>query len=292
MNKKKISIICTAVAAICAIIGGLALNGMHTDAIGAQMIVSAETLQVKKDDEIKITVTASDGEAMSYVKADLSYDPEKLEFVQTSTDLATGANGEIQIVENLAYGETERVYELTFKALEVGTTDLVLHDVYIEGYESVEMTALENQTTTVEVIVNDEISEDARIKNMIIAGVDGLDQIFDPDVLEYHLEVGPDMDMFISSVIPMQENSVVTSPEDLTLNMGENRFEISVMAPAGNVKTYVFYVTRLDHEPVVETEVETEVSTVVETESETESETEVETEVEATEETVVETEVQ
>ena len=128
-------------------------------------------------------MTASSGEAMSYVKADLTYDPEKLELVGTSTDLATGANGEIQIIETLAYGETERTYELTFKALEVGATDISLHDAYIEQYESLEMVSLEGDYASLEVVVNTDISEDARIKELMIAGVQKLEEKFSPDVL-------------------------------------------------------------------------------------------------------------
>lgn len=62
---------------------------MQTIASGAQMTVSVESPTVGKDDEVKVLVTASSGEAMSYIKADLTYDAEKLELVGTSTDLAT-----------------------------------------------------------------------------------------------------------------------------------------------------------------------------------------------------------
>ena len=101
MNKKIISIICATVLTLCAVVGGVVFTGMQTNASGTQMTVSVESPTVGKDDEVKVLVTASSSEAMSYIKADLSYDPEKLELVGTSTDLATGANGEIQIIETL-----------------------------------------------------------------------------------------------------------------------------------------------------------------------------------------------
>lgn len=183
MNKKIISIICATVLTLCAVVGGVVFTGMQTIASGAQMTVSVESPTVGKDDEVKVLVTASSGEAMSYIKADLTYDAEKLELVGTSTDLATGANGEIQIIETLAYGETERTYELTFKALEVGATDISLHDAYIEQYESLEMVSLESSYTSLEVVVNTDISEDARIKELMIAGVQKLEEKFSPDVL-------------------------------------------------------------------------------------------------------------
>jgi hypothetical protein len=268
MNKKIISIICATVLTLCAVVGGVVFTGLRTNASGTGMTVSAESQTVGKDDEIKVTVTASSSEPMSYIKADLSYDPEKLELVETSTDLATGANGEIQIIENLAYGETERSYELTFKALEVGTTDIRLYDAYIEQYESLEMISLEEDSTSVEVVVNTAISEDARIQELLIAGVQNLEETFDPDVYEYDVEVGVDMEMFICSVVPMEEDSVVTAPEDLTLDIGENYFEILVTAPAGNTQTYIIRVNRLDHELTSET--------IEETESDTDSETSVE----------------
>lgn len=271
ISKKTISIICAAVLTLCAVVGSIVFCGMRTKASGTQMTVSAESSTVGKDEEVKVVVTASSGESMSYIKADLTYDPKMLELVDTSTDLATGANGEIQIVETLAYGETERTYELTFKALEVGTADISLHDAYIEGYESAEMTSLGGDSTTVDVVVNDAISEDARIKEIMIAGVQKLDEKFNPDVFEYDLEVGVSMEMFICAIVPMEEDSVVVAPENLMLAMGQNRFEILVTAPAGNTQTYVFNINRLDHELETETESETESET--ETESALESET-------------------
>ena len=171
MNKKIISIICATVLTLCAVVGGVVFTGMQTNASGTQMTVSVESPTVEKDDEVKVLVTASSGESMSYIKADLSYDPEKLELVGTSTDLATGA-----------YGETERTYELTFKALEVGATDIRLYDAYIEQYESLEMLSLEGDSTSLEVVVNTAISEDARIKELMIAGVQKLEEKFSPDV--------------------------------------------------------------------------------------------------------------
>lgn len=290
MNKKVISIISAAVLTLCAVVGGLVFSGMRTNASGAEMTVSPVSPTVGKDDEVKVIVTASSSESMSYIKADLTYDPEKLELVETSTDLATGANGEIQIIETLAYGETERTYELTFKALEVGATDISLHDAYIEGYESAEMTSLSGDSTSLEVVVNNSISEDARIKEIMIAGVDKLEEKFNPDVYEYDLEVGQSMEMFICSVIPMEEDSVVLAPENLDLSIGENRFEIIVTAPAGNTQTYVFNITRLDHELESETETETETETESELETETSSETETGTESVSESETLSETE--
>ena len=278
MNKKIISIICATVLTLCAVVGGVVFTGMQTNASGTHLSVSVYSPSVEKVEVVKVLVTASSGESMSYIKADLSYDPEKLELVGTSTDLATGANGEIQIIETLAYGETERTYELTFKALEVGATDIRLYDAYIEQYESLEMLSLEGDS--LEVGVNTAISEEARIKELMIAGVQKLEEKFSPDVYEYNVEVGVDMEMLIYSAVPMEEDSVVTAPEDLMLAIGENHFEILVTAPAGNTQTYVINVTRLDHELESETETETEsaLETGVESETETETETEPETE--------------
>ena len=62
------------------------------------------------------------------------------------------------------------------------------------------MLSLEGDSASLEVVVNTAISEDARIKELMIAGVQNLEEIFDPDVYEYHVEVGVDMEMFICSV--------------------------------------------------------------------------------------------
>lgn len=294
MNKKLISMIGAVALGLCAVIGGVVFTAMDTNATGTQITVSVESPTVENDEEIKVTVNASSGEAMSYIKADLAYNSDVLELVATSTDLATGADGEIHIIETLAYGETERSYELTFKALEVGSAELYLHDAYIELYESLELVNVSESTTPIEVTVNTSVSEDARIKEVLIAGVQNLDKKFNPDVYEYNLEVGMSMEMFFCSVIPMEEDSVIVAPDDLTLDMGQNRFEILVTAPAGNQQTYVFNINRLDHElePETEVETETESETAIETEAETVVETETETVIGTEAETVIETEAE
>ena len=291
MNKKILSIIGAVVVAVSAVVGGIIFSGVGTNASGAQMTVSVESPTVEKNNEFKVLVKASSGESMSYVKADLTYNPEKVELVSTSTDLATGANGQIQIIEILPYGETERTYELTFKALEIGATDIRLYNAYIEQYESLDMINVEENTASLEVLVNTSVSEDARIKEMLIAGVSDMDKRFNPDVYEYSLEVGQSMDMFICSVVPMESGSVVSAPVDLTLYPGENHFEILVTAPAGNTQKYVFHIHRLDHEiesgSGTETQTETEKETGMESETASEQETVLET---SETETMIETE--
>lgn len=288
MNKKIVSIIGAVAVALCAVVGGVIFIGMQTSATGTQIEVSVESPTVEKDEEIKVLVTVSSGESMNYIKADLNYNPEVLELVSTSTDLASGANGEIYIIETLAYGESERTYELTFKALSVGTTEISLHDACVELYESLEMMNVSDSAVSVEVVENTSVSDDARIKDIMIAGILDMDERFDPDVYEYNLEVGMSMEMFMYSATPMEKNSIVTAPEDLTLNIGENHFEVRITAPAGNEQIYVFNITRLDHELESETELETETETSNETETETSAETSAEStaeEIEAESET-------
>ena len=280
MNKKLISMIGAGALALCTVIGGVMFSDMKTVASGTQITLSVESPTVEKDEEIKVLVNASSGEAMSYIHASVSYDAEKLELVETSSDQASGTNGEVFIYETLAYGEYERSYELTFKALEVGNADIRVKEGQIELYESLELIDVTTSSLPIEVMMSTTASDDARIKDMVVAGVPDMDEIFDPDVYEYDLEVGVSMEMFIYSATPMNRDSVIVAPEDLMLDVGDNYFEVHVTAPAGNEQVYVFNVTRLDHELETETETETEIET----------ETIPETEIESVEETVLETE--
>jgi len=291
MNKKLISMIGAGALALCAVIGGVMVSDMKTVASGTQITLSVESPTVEKDEEIKVLVNASSGEAMSYIHASVSYDAEKLELVETSSDQASGTNGEVFIYETLAYGEYERSYELTFKALEVGDADVSVTEGHIELYESLELIDVMTSSLPIEVLMSTTASDDARIKDMVVAGVLDMDKIFDPDVYEYDLEVGVSMEMFIYSATPMNRDSVIVAPEDLMLDIGENYFEVHVTAPAGNEQIYVFNVTRLDHELETETEeetiLETEIESVEETVLETESANETVMEIETVPETVV-----
>lgn len=304
MNKKFISIIGAAVLTLSLVVGGVVLNGMQTVASGTQITLSVESPIVEKDEEIKVAVTASSGESMSYIKAKLTYDSNVLEFVDSSNDKVSGTNGEIYLYETLAYGECERTYELTFKALEVGTSNISVVEGSIELYESLELIDVSTSSLAIEAVVNTTRSDDARIEKMAVIGIRDIETFFNPDVYEYNLEVGVDTELFIYSATPMNGDSVIVAPEELGLDIGENYFEVRVTAPAGNEQIYVFNITRLDHEleseteseTVIETESETEeikVETIVETEAETdiEMETESETEIDIIPETAEGSEV-
>lgn len=300
MSKKIISIIGAVALTLGLVVGGVIMMGMQTVASGTQMTLSVDSPVVERDEEIKVLVNASSGEAMSYIKAKLTYDPEMLEFVESSSDKISGINGEIHIYETLAYGEHERSYELTFKALEVGNVNVSVEEGVIELYESLDLIDVSKDVLEIEAVVNSGLPTDARIKKMAVIGIRNIDTFFESDVYEYHLEVGVDTEMFIYSATPMNRDSVIVAPEALALDLGDNYFEIHVTAPSGDEQVYTFHITRLDHvldleeETVLETEIETEEETVfdtmVETEEETEVETETETEIEIEESTVLESE--
>ena len=289
MNKKVLSMIGAVAVALGLVVGSVVFTGMKTVASGAQITLSVDSPTVEKDEEIKVIVNASSGEAMSYVKAKLTYDANVLELVETSGNQVSGTNGEIHVYETLAYGENERSYELTFKALEIGAVSVNVEEGNIELYESLELVNISASTLPIEVVMNTSASDDARIKEMMVADVYDMDKIFDPNVFEYDLEVGVNMEMFIYSATAMNAESVIVAPEDLMLDIGMNRFEVRVTAPAGNEQVYVFNITRLDHEIERDVETESETETVIETETEIETEALVETEMESESEIVIET---
>ena len=157
MNKKIISILGAAALTLSLVVGGVIMTGIQTVASGTQIVLSVDSPVVERDEEIKVAVTASSGEAMSYIKAKLSYDSEVLELVEASSDKVSGINGEVHIYETLAYGENERTYELTFKALEVGSASISVEEGTIELYESLEQIQVSESTLEIESIVNESI---------------------------------------------------------------------------------------------------------------------------------------
>ena len=267
MNKKIISILGAAALTLSLVVGGVIMTGIQTVASGTQIVLSVDSPVVESDEEIKVAVTASSGEAMSYIKAKLSYDSEVLELVEASSDKVSGINGEVHIYETLAYGENERTYELTFKALEVGSASISVEEGTIELYESLEQIQVSESTLEIESIVNESLSSDARLSEMAVIGIRNIDTFFDPDVFEYDLEVGVSTKKFIYSATPMNRASIVVAPENLMLEIGENYFEILVTAPSGDEQIYKFNITRLEEELPLETEA---TETVAETEIETE----------------------
>lgn len=125
---------------------------MHTDQAGITMSVS--DYKVNKDEEITVYVTASSADAMSYVKATLSYDPEVLEPVLSDV-IEEEAVGAINVIDTLKDNETEKTYEVKFIAHATGKTTINMYDAYVEDAKTDTLTNVGDNTKALTLTVED-----------------------------------------------------------------------------------------------------------------------------------------
>ena len=67
---------------------------------------------------------------------------------------------------------------------------------------------------------------------------------FDKNITEYWAEVSSSCKEVTISAVPEQSDDTVVLPESLVLNDGENELHVGVQAVSGEIKNYVFHVTK------------------------------------------------
>ncbi|MGN0153432.1 MAG: cadherin-like beta sandwich domain-containing protein [Lachnospiraceae bacterium] len=254
--KKKLAVLLTF-----ALVIGLLLAGKSTTyktyAKEAQMqLVIPESIQKENDFTIKVTLD-SDVDLYS-IDAYISYDAEKMEFIPT-TDQVTGAAGILEIKDVYAEETKKAEYEITFRALDTGSTEIALTDVFLIDYADMDYIEVVPSAKQFEIGINKKIENDARLSDMLVAPGE-LTEEFSPDKIEYEMYVDSDVEMVGISAIPMDESSVVGLEMPEKLEQGENLIVVTVTALSGNVNTYTIKVYRgTDHSEITK-EVPNEIS--------------------------------
>ena len=199
---------------------------------------------IKKENEFTVRVLVDSDINLYSVDAYLSYSADTLEFIPDSK-YVSGTDGVLELKD--IYGEETKKaeYEITFKAKETGSAEVALTDVYLINYEDLDYITVSSKSKQFEIGINHEVEKDASLEELIVAPGQ-LTEPFSPDVTEYEMHVGMDIESIGISAIPVDESSVVELDMPEKLAEGENKIVIKVTALSGNVKTYTIMVIRKD----------------------------------------------
>lgn len=225
----------------------------------AQMYLEIpETIQKENEFQVKI-VLDSDVELYS-VDAYLFYDAEKLEFIPDS-ETVTGTAGVLELKDTYPEETKNVIYSVTFKALEIGETELALDDISLIDYADLDYIEVAPSSGMLKVGINKKVDTDSSLAELIVAPGE-LTEAFLPERTEYEMHVALDVELIGVTAIPADEDSVVQLDMPDKLKVGENVVTITVTALSGNVRSYIIKVYREDTEDVLEeiTEEETLVS--------------------------------
>ncbi len=212
-----------------------------TYAKSAQMRIEVPDA-VKKENEFTVQVVLESDVQLYSIDAYLQYDATLLEFVPNS-QYVTGAEGVLELKDSYNQETKSAMYEITFKALDTGVTEIAFTDVYLIDYEDLDYITVTPSAKQFEIGVNHMVAEDARLSELIVAP-GTFTTTFEPNVLEYEMHVGLDVTTVGVSAIPMDETSTVALDMPDKLAEGKNVIRITVTALSGNVNEYVVYVIR------------------------------------------------
>lgn len=225
------------------LIGGILSMVLTGKAQEAAITVETSEGTAKRLDEFKVKITIHSPEPVSILQAYLSYDSNVIEFVSSETSTIVGDGGIVKIEDVYHEGITEATYELTFKALEVGKSNLELYDIKAEGAEQAQVVQLQPKSASVEVVINRSEPTDARLNSILVA--DGkLKPDFDLNVFEYSIKVPYEVETLMFSADPVNEESIVELDQAEKLEHGNNVILIHVTSPSGVMKTYTLNVYR------------------------------------------------
>lgn len=230
-------------AAGAVLLGALGFK-MTSSADSVNINIAASAPTVEKEEIFNMTIEVSSDVTVQSLDSLITYNPEVLEFVSCEDDAVAGASGTIHIIDTFEEGTETASYELTFKALEVGESNVTLGETIVQEYGSARLIDAASSPVSILVETNNAVSSDNTLSDLLVYPGE-FDESFAPDTYEYHLTVGVETENVILSAVPADENAVVTVDIPETLIIGENTATICVKALSGDEAVYTVYITRL-----------------------------------------------
>lgn len=231
--------------------------GITVLAATARIAFSDPSAAAGSEFTVKMKITGSD--PLSTADVMLSYDAASLEFIEgTNTD---GGNGALRVHGDAgAGGASTLAYELKFKALTAGTSQITVKDQEVYDADSKLVTVDQLGQSKVTVTAKEGASDDASLKSLKVSP-GTLSPEFSADVETYSVTVGTDVDQLVVSAETTDSDAATQVSGAEGLQMGENRVTVKVTAQDGQTtKEYVIVVTKeeggasADSQPAAENE--------------------------------------
>lgn len=215
--------------------------GITAFAATARIAFSDPSAAAGSEFTVKMKITGS--APLSSADVMLSYDAASLEFIEgTNTD---GGNGALRVHGDAgADGASTLAYELKFKALIAGTSQITVKEQEVYDADSKLVTVDQLGTSKVTVTAEEGASDNASLKSLKVSP-GTLSPEFSADVENYSVTVGTDVDQLIVSAETIDGKAATQVSGAEGLQMGENRVTVKVTAQDGQTtKEYVIVVTK------------------------------------------------
>lgn len=180
----------------------------------------------------------------------VSYDANKIEFIEEGSTNAEGGAGTIRM-NGTGFGNSSGTrtleFQLKFRALAAGDTEIkcLTNEVKDTTDNLVNITKV--GTSSIRINPANTQSKNANLKTLNFSPGE-LNREFDPSVLSYDTEVNVDVERLDIDAHPEDEDATVAESGNENFQIGMNKVTIDVTAPDGKTKKqYVINVTKLEN---------------------------------------------
>ena len=240
---------------------GVSLNSnfvMQAYALDTRIAFSDPSVIEGNEVTVVLKISSLEGGNLGNANLMLKYDNSYLEFI--SGNNAEGGAGAIKISAG-EDGKQEWVYNLRFKALKAGETNIEVSSDEIYDVNGKSATISKKGSSKVTIAAGASTSTNANLSSLSVSE-GALEPQFNPDTTEYTMNVGTDINSINISAVAAEANSSVEISGSENLVEGENKVNINVKAADGSTsKSYTITVMKaVTSESQASTEGETEKS--------------------------------
>ena len=240
---------------------GVSLNSnfvMQAYALDTRIAFSDPSVIEGNEVTVVLKISSLEGGNLGNANLMLKYDNSYLEFI--SGNNAEGGAGAIKISAG-EDGKQEWVYNLRFKALKAGETNIEVSSDEIYDVNGKSATISKKGSSKVTIAAGASTSTNANLSSLSVSE-GALEPEFNPDTTEYTMNVGADINSINISAVAAETNSSVEISGSENLVEGENKVNINVKAADGSTsKSYTITVMKaVTSESQASTESETEKS--------------------------------
>ena len=240
---------------------GVSLNSnfvMQAYALDTRIAFSDPSVIEGNEVTVVLKISSLEGGDLGNANLMLKYDNSYLEFI--SGNNAEGGAGAIKISAG-EDGKQEWIYNLRFKALKAGETNIEVSSDEIYDVNGKSATISKKGSSKVTIAAGASTSTNANLSSLSVSE-GALEPEFNPDTTEYTMNVGADINSINISAVAAEANSSVEISGNENLVEGENKVNINVKAADGSTsKSYTITVMKaVTSESQASTESETEKS--------------------------------
>ena len=225
---------------ICLIVGMfLSLwSSLAAEAASATIRIDVPQNEVSMDEEFKISIVVASDSTLGDFEGYLSYNAEIIEFI-SGPACVTGGNGMLRIMDTNASASSEdRSYVLRFKALKVGTCQLLMTGNPIAyEFESGNPMSVSSYSQSMVIKAQESASENANLAIMKVSP-GTLTPSFDTGITDYSIIVGSETNKLVITAIPEDTIATVSVTGNESLVIGNNTVIVKVTAQTGDTKEY------------------------------------------------------